>query len=283
MGNARTYILMAAMTALFAGLGYLFGGVTGMVAAFLFAAAMNAFTFWNSDKAVLRMQNARPVDRDSAPDLCDMVGRLASDAGLPMPAVYIIDTNQPNAFATGRNPQNAAVAVTAGLLRSLSRDEVAGVIAHELAHIEHRDTLIMTFTATMAGAIGMVGRFAMLAGGRRNRGAMGMIGGLAMSILAPVAAGLVQMAISRTREYGADARAARITGQPMALASALRRIQGIARGEVNADAEANPASAHMFIINPLSGLGADKLFATHPPTEKRIIALEEIARRMGQV
>lgn len=281
MGNARTYVLMAAMTALFAGIGYAMGGVVGMVIAFVIAAGMNAFSWWNSDKMVLKMQNARPVAREDAPDLFDTVGRLASDAGLPMPAVYILESDQPNAFATGRDPAHAAVAVTVGLLRNLSREEVAGVIAHELAHIQHRDTLIMTITATMAGAIGMVARMgALLGGGRGNRG-LGSVGAIAMMILAPMAAGLVQMAISRSREYRADARAAEITGKPMALASALRRIQDMASGIVNPEAERNPAAAHMFIINPLHAFGYDRLFSTHPSTANRIAALEDIAAGMA--
>ncbi len=281
MGNLRTYVLMAAITGLFVGLGYLMGGATGMVIALVIAAVMNLFSWWNSDKMVLRMHNARPVSRDVAPDLFDAVGRLATRAGLPMPAVYVIDTAQPNAFATGRDPQHAAVAVTAGLLQNLSRDEVEGVIAHELAHIQHRDTLIMTVTATLAGAIGMVSQFGMMMGGARRDGegrGMNPLVGLAMMILAPLAAALVQMAISRTREYKADARAAEITGQPMALAGALRQIEAMAKGVVNPAAERNPASAHLFIINPLHGLGADRLFATHPSTQNRIAALEQIAR-----
>ncbi|MFB2594348.1 zinc metalloprotease HtpX [Paracoccus sp. p4-l81] len=279
MGNARTFVLMAAITAIFLGLGYALGGSGGMVIALVLAGGMNLFSWWNSDKMVLRMHNARPVTREVAPDLFDAVGRLASRAGLPMPAVYIIDTDQPNAFATGRNPQNAAVAVTAGLLRNLSRDEVEGVIAHELAHIENRDTLIMTVTATLAGAISMVSQFGLLMGGSRNgeRGVNPIVG-LALMILAPLAAGLVQMAISRTREYKADARAAAITGQPMALAGALRRIEAMAQGIDNPSAERNPASAHMFIINPLHVFGHDKLFSTHPSTANRIAALEQIAR-----
>lgn len=283
MGNARTFVLMAAITALFIGLGYTLGGRGGMVIALILAGGMNLFSWWNSDKMVLRMHNARPVSRDVAPDLYDLVGRLATRAGLPMPAVYIIDTAQPNAFATGRNPQNAAVAVTAGLLQNLSRDEVEGVIAHELAHIEHRDTLIMTVTATLAGAIGMVSQFGMMMGSSRDENGRGVnpLVGLAMMILAPLAAGLVQMAISRTREYKADARAAAITGQPMALAGALRRIEALAQGALNPAAERNPASAHLFIINPLHGLGADRLFATHPSTSNRIAALEQIARSVA--
>lgn len=277
MGQTRTFVLMAGMTALFVAIGYLIGGSFGMIAAFVLAGAMNAWSWWNSDKAVLRMQHARPVSRDDAPDLYDTVGRLASQAGLPMPAVYILETAQPNAFATGRDPNHAAVALTAGLLRNLSRDEVAGVIAHELAHIEHRDTLIMTVTASMAGAIGMLARFGGLMGsGRDNRGP-GLIGAIALMVLAPLAAGLVQMAISRAREYRADARAAEITGQPLALASALRRIQGLAQDLANPGAERAPETAHLFIINPLRALGRDLLFATHPATENRIAALEAMA------
>ncbi len=278
MGNARTYVLMAAMTALFVGIGAAIGGQGGMVMAFVMAAAMNAWSWWNSDKAVLRMQNARPVSRDSAPELFDLTGRLASDAGLPMPALYIMDNDQPNAFATGRNPQNAAVAVTTGLLRRLTRDQVAGVIAHELAHIEHRDTLIMTVTATFAGAIGMIARIGALSGSSRDGRGMGPIAGIAMMVLAPLAAGIVQMAISRTREYKADARAAAITGQPLELAGALRRISGMAAQIDNPAAERAPETAHLFIINPLHAFAVDRLFATHPRTEDRIAALEQIAQ-----
>jgi heat shock protein HtpX len=273
MGYVRTGILMAAMTALVLGLGLLLGGQGGLVIALAIAAGMNLYALWNSDKAVLRQQGARAVDAATAPDLVGMVRDLARRADLPMPKVYVIDTPQPNAFATGRNPENAAVAVTAGLLRGLSRDEVAGVIAHELAHIRNRDTLLMTITATFAGAISMLANFALFFGGNRNN-PLGLIGTLAMMILAPLAAALVQMAISRTREYEADRVGAEICGQPLALASALERIAG--------GAARIAASAHMFIINPLHAHAHDRLFATHPATENRVAALRAMAADMGQ-
>ena len=275
MGYAKTAMLMAAMTALFIGVGYLLGGTTGMVIAFGVAVAMNAFSWWNSDKMVLRMHNAQPVGPNDRSGLNDMVAGLARNADLPMPAVYIIDTPQPNAFATGRNPENAAVAVTTGLMRSLSREELAGVVAHELAHIKNRDTAIMTVTATFAGAISMLANFALFFGGSRER--MGIAGTIAMMILAPLAAALVQMAISRTREYSADRAGAEICGNSLWLASALEKIaQGAARID-NHTAERNPATAHMFIINPLHAHKHDNLFSTHPATENRVAALREMA------
>ncbi|PYE82318.1 zinc metalloprotease HtpX [Pseudoroseicyclus aestuarii] len=280
MGYVKTAMLMAGMTALFMGLGYLLGGSGGMLIALALAAAMNLFSWWNSDKMVLRMHNARPLAPSDASGLPRMVERLARKAGLPMPAVYLIETEQPNAFATGRGPQNAAVAVTRGLLRSLSEEEVAGVVAHELAHIRNRDTLIMTITATFAGAISMLANFALFFGGRRE-GGPGLIGSLALMIVAPLAAALVQMAISRTREYAADKAGAEICGQPLALASALQRIQGLATRIDNPAAERSPATAHMFIINPLNGQRADKLFSTHPNTENRVAALRALAAEGG--
>ncbi len=270
-GYVKTAMLMAAMTALFMGVGGLLGGTGGAVIALLVAAAMNAFTWWNSDKAVLRMQGAREVDARTAPDLVSMVHGLADRAGMPRPRVYLIDAAQPNAFATGRNPANAAVAATTGLLQALTRDEVQGVMAHELAHIRNHDTAIMTLTATFAGAISMLANFALFFGNRERTG--GLIGTLALMFLAPMAAGLVQMAISRSREYEADRIGADISGAPLALASALERIQGLATRVVNPTAERNPALAHMFIINPLHGQGADRLFSTHPSTENRVAAL----------
>jgi heat shock protein HtpX len=277
MGYFKTAILMAAMTALFMGIGYLLAGSGGMLLALIFAAGMNAFTWWNSDKMVLRMHNAQPVLRGDRLGLSQMVGDLAKNAGMPAPAVYLIDTPQPNAFATGRNPQNAAVAVTSGLLNSLSREELAGVIAHELAHIRNHDTAIMTVTATFAGAITMLANFAMFFGGRRDNG-MGIVGTLALMFLAPLAAALVQMAISRTREYAADRTGAEICGRPLALASALERIQQGAAQIDNMSAERNPATAHMFIINPLHAHAHDNLFSTHPSTANRIAALKQMAR-----
>ena len=278
MNFFRTMMLLAAMTALFIGVGYLIGGAGGALFALVLAVGMNVYAWWNSDRLVLRMHNTEPVTRASAPDLHEMVGRLAANAGLPMPAVYLMRAEQPNAFATGRNPENAAVAVTDGLLRTLERDELEGVIAHELAHIKNRDTLTMTVAATVAGAISMLAQFGMFTGGRgRDQGGAGVLGMLLAVIFAPLAAGLIQMAISRTREYSADRDGAAISGDPMALASALRKIAGGAAQVEMQSAERNPTSAAMFIINPLSGARMDALFATHPRVENRIAALEAIA------
>lgn len=273
-GYFKTALLMAAMTALFMGMGALIGGQGGAIAALAIAAAMNLFTWWGSDKAVLRMYGAREVGPDH--DLVRMVHDLADRAGLPHPKVYVIDQAQPNAFATGRNPQNAAVAATTGLLQRLSRDEVAGVMAHELAHIRNRDTLIMTVTATFAGAVSFLANMAFFFGGNRDREG-GFLGQLALMILAPLAAALVQMAISRSREYEADRVGAEICGQPRALASALLRIERMAQGIDYAAAERNPATAHMFIINPLHAHARDRLFSTHPATANRVAALEKMA------
>ncbi|MDO8874949.1 MAG: zinc metalloprotease HtpX [Pseudolabrys sp.] len=284
MNYFRTALLLAGLTALFMGVGFLIGGGNGALIALLVAGGMNLFAYWNSDRMVLSMHGAQEVDARSVPDLYAMVAELSQRAGLPMPKVYLMDNPQPNAFATGRNPQNAAVAVTTGLLQRLNRDEVAGVIAHELAHIANRDTLIMTITATIAGAISMLGNFAMfsgMGGNRDNNGGMGIIGTLAMVILAPLAAMLVQMAISRTREYAADNLGAQISGEPLALASALARISDAAHAIPNDTAERSPATAHMFIINPLSGARMDNLFSTHPATENRIAALQQMAGAAG--
>ena len=280
MNVMKTGILLAVMTALFMGVGFAIGGQTGMLIALAIAVAMNAFSYWNADKMVLRMYGAREVDARSAPELYHMVSDLARNADLPMPKVYIIDNQQPNAFATGRNPENAAVAATTGIMQILSRDELAGVMAHELAHVKNRDTLIMTVTATIAGAISMLANFALFFGGNRNSG-IGFIGTIAIMILAPLAAGLVQMAISRTREYAADRLGAEICRDPMALASALKKISGAATRIPNMQAERNPATAHMFIINPLSGERMDNLFSTHPNPENRIRALVEMSHQMG--
>lgn len=268
MGNMRTFILMAAMTALLMGLGWLLGGQGGAVIALVFAGAGNLWSWWNSDKMVLRQQGAVELTAQNGGDLVALVAQLADRAGLPMPKVYLLPTEQPNAFATGRNPENSAVAVTQGLVRSLNRDELAGVIAHELAHIKMRDTLTMTVTATMAGAIAMLGNMFLFTGGRDRPG--GPLAGILAMILAPLAAGLVQMAISRAREYEADRIGAGISGQPLALAGALAKIANAAGRTVNVPAERNPASAAMFIINPLHALRMDALFATHPPTQERI-------------
>lgn len=275
-GYIKTFMLMAALTAVFIGAGALVGGGNGAVVALILAAGMNLLAFWNSDRAVLSMTGARLVTEGSAPDYVRMVHRLADRAGLPRPQVYIIDSDQPNAFATGRSPDRAAVAATTGLLRRLTSEEVAGVMAHELAHIRNRDTLIMTITATMAGAISMLANFAMFFGGRNREGG-GILGSLLVMIFAPLAAALVQMAISRGREYEADRIGAEIAGDPMALASALRKIDQIARGIDNRQAEANPALAHLFIINPLHGGARDALFSTHPATENRVAALMQLA------
>jgi heat shock protein HtpX len=266
---------MAAMTALFLGIGALLGGAGGAMIAFVVALAMNAFTWWKSDELVLRMHAARPADGPEGAALSRMVHEMADAAGMPRPAVYILDNDQPNAFATGRNPANAAVAATTGLLRSLSREEIAAVMAHELAHIRNHDTTIMTITATFAGAISMLANFAMFFG--RGRNGMGLVGTLALMILAPMAAALVQMAISRSREYEADRVGAEICGNPLWLASALQKISGLAARIDNDAAERNPATAHMFIINPLHAHAHDRLFSTHPNPENRIRALREMA------
>ncbi len=281
MNSLRTGILMAAMTGLFLAVGFMLGGTGGMVIAFVVALGMNAFAYWNSDKMVLRMYKARPVDRAGAPQLYGMVEQLADNAELPMPKVYLIDDDQPNAFATGRNPENAAVAATTGLMRRLTSEELAGVMAHELAHVKNRDTLTMTITATIAGAISMLANFSLFFGGSRNN-PLGFVGVILIMILAPMAAALVQMAISRTREYAADRLGAEICGQPLWLASALQKIDRAARGIDNEVAESNPATAHMFIINPLHANQMDGLFTTHPRTANRIQRLQQMAQEMGQ-
>ncbi len=284
MNYFRTTLLLAALTALFMVIGYSIGGQSGMVIAFLIAAAMNVFSYWNSDKLVLRMHNAQEVDAGTAPEFYDIVRQLAANAELPMPKVYLIQAEQPNAFATGRDPEHAAVAATTGLLDRLSREEVSGVIAHELAHIKNRDTLTMTIAATIGGAISMLANFGMLFGGGNrdgNRG-FGIIGTLLMVFLAPLAAGVIQMAISRSREYEADKLGAYISQRPLWLASALQKISQAAAQIPYGRAERNPSTAHMFIINPLTGQGMDNLFSTHPNTENRIAELERIAAEMGQ-
>mgnify|MGYP000253523336 FL=1 len=276
MNMVKTGMLLAAMTALFMGIGFMLGGEAGMLLALLFAGGMNLFAYWNSDKMVLRMYGAREVDEAAAPEYVRIVRRLAANANLPMPRTFIIETDQPNAFATGRNPENAAVAATTGLIRMLSPEELAGVMAHELAHIKNRDTLIMTVTATIAGAISMLANFALFFGGNRNN-PLGIVGVILMMILAPLAAALVQMAISRTREYSADAGGAEICGRPQWLASALKKIEQGASRIDNEPAEANPATAHMFIINPLHAHKRDSLFSTHPATANRVAKLMEMA------
>ncbi|MGK2873127.1 MAG: zinc metalloprotease HtpX [Alphaproteobacteria bacterium] len=276
MNYFRTSLLLAAMTSLFLGVGFMLGGSGGMMIALLLALAMNGFAYWNSDKMVLRMYGARAVDETSAPEYVRMVRLLAENAGLPMPKVYIIDNQQPNAFATGRNPENASVAATSGLLRMLGPQELAGVMAHELAHIRNRDTLTMTITATIAGAISMLANFALFSGGNRNN-PLGFVGVLLLMVVGPMAAALVQMAISRSREYEADRGGAEICGRPLWLASALEKMS-LAAGQIdNVPAERNPATAHMFIVNPLHSGQMDSLFSTHPSTANRIARLQEIA------
>ncbi|MHB2168201.1 zinc metalloprotease HtpX [Alsobacter sp. R-9] len=282
MNMVKTAVLLAGMTALFMAVGFAIGGQQGMLLALAFAAATNLFSYWNSDKMVLRMYNAQEVDAQSAPELWQMTAELAQRAGLPMPRLYLIHDDQPNAFATGRNPENAAVAVNTGLLQLLSREEVAGVVAHELAHIRNRDTLIMTLTATVAGAISMLANFGMLfSSNQRNNNGFGMLGTILMMILAPLAAMVVQMTISRTREYAADRLAGELTGQPLWLASGLQKLANGAAAIPSMAAEHHPATAHMFIVNPLSGARMDNLFSTHPNPQNRIDALVEQAREMG--
>ena len=276
MGYARTALLLAGITALFLGVGYMLGGETGMMIALVVAAGMNLVSYWNADKMVLGMYGAREIQRADLPWFHDMIKHLASRAELPMPKVYLVDQDQPNAFATGRNPENAAVAATRGLLDRMTHEEVAGVMAHELAHVKNRDTLIMTITATIAGAISMLANFALFFGNNRNN-PMGLIGTLAMMFLAPMAAMLVQMAISRSREYEADRIGAEICGRPLWLASALDTLEKGAASIDNHAAERNPATAHMFIINPLHANAVDSLFSTHPNTRNRIAALERMA------
>ena len=267
---------MAAMTALFAFAGVAMGGLEGMIVALLFAVGMNAFAWYNSDQMVLRMYKAVPLP--SSDPLHKMVAQLAKNANIPIPKVYEIPNEQPNAFATGRNPENSAVAATTGLLSRLTKEEIAAVMAHELAHIKNRDTTIMVVAATFAGAISMLANFMMFFGNRRNN-QMGFLGILAMMILAPLAASLIQMAISRSREYEADRVGAEICGNPMWLASALHRIEGFAKKIDNYSAERNPSTAHMFIINPLHAHKHDRLFSTHPSTTNRVNALKNLANK----
>ena len=273
----KTAMLMAAMTALFGFAGTMLGGFEGLLIAVILAIAVNLFAWYNSDKMVLRMYGAKEVPRGHP--LYEMVADLSLNAQLPVPKVYEIQSDQPNAFATGRNPENAAVAATTGLLERLNQDEIAAVMAHELAHIKNRDTTIMVVAATFAGAISMLANFAMFFGGRRNNN-MGFIGLIAMMILAPLAASLIQMAISRSREYIADRVGAEICGNPLWLASALKSIQGFASKIDNHGAERNPSTAHMFIINPLHAHAHDKLFSTHPSTANRITALEAMVGKV---
>ena len=279
-GNwVKTSILMAVIVALFGVIGAALGGVTGMLIALLVGGAMNVWAYWNSADMVLRMYNAQEADESSAPHFYRMIRELAGRAGLPMPRVYIIDEAQPNAFATGRNPEHAAVAATTGILRMLSERELRGVMAHELAHVKHRDILTSTVSATMAGAISMLANFAMFFGGRDGDGRpVNPLAGILVAILAPLAATLIQMAISRAREFEADRGGAEISGDPQALASALDKIQRYARGLPLAPAQAHPETAQMMIVNPLSGEGLQTLFSTHPATEERIARLLAMGR-----
>ena len=274
----KTAILMAAITALFMLLGRMLGGPSGMMLALVVALGMNFFSYWFSDKIVLKMYKAREVDDSTAPQFVAMVRELATNAGIPMPKVYLIDEDAPNAFATGRNPDNAAVAATTGIIRVLSARELRGVMAHELAHVKHRDILISTISATMAGAIGMLANFAMMFGGRGGDGQRSNpIASIAVALLAPLAASLIQMAISRSREFEADRGGAEISGDPRALASALEKIHAYARGIPMAAAERHPETAQMMIMNPLSGGGLRGLFSTHPATEERVQRLLAMA------
>jgi heat shock protein HtpX len=287
MNFARTGLLLAVMTGIFVAMGGLIGGPTGMVIALVIAAAMNLFSLWRSDKMVLSMYGAEEVDAQSGGEYYHIVRDLAARAELPMPRVYVMNNPQPNAFATGRNPANAAVCASTGLLEALSPEEVAGVMAHELAHVKNYDTLTMAVAATIGGAISMLAQylqFGALFGGHRdnNGGGIGWIGALVAMIVAPLAAMLVQMAISRTREYEADRVGAEISGEPAWLASALAKIDRAAQAIPNVAAERNPATAHLFIINPLHGGNFSTLFATHPSTEQRVARLREMANDMGQ-
>lgn len=276
----KTAMLMAAIMALFGVVGGMIGGRGGMLLALLLGGAMNVISYWFSDQMVLRMYNAREVDATSAPHFYNMVRELAARAGMPMPRVYLIDEAQPNAFATGRNPEHAAVAATTGILRLLSARELRGVMAHELAHVRHRDILISTVSASMAGAISALANFAMFFGGRDDEGRpVNPLAGILVAFLAPLAASLIQMAISRAREFEADRGGAEISGDPLALADALAKIRLYAEGAVPlAPAEAHPETAQMMILNPLAGGGLQSLFSTHPPTEERIARLRAMGR-----
>ncbi len=281
MNAVRTCILMVFLTGLFLVVGFLIGGSPGMLIAFLFAAATNLWAYWNSDKALLSMYGARPADEQSAPQLFNLVRQLSGRAGLPMPKVYIVENEQPNAFATGRNQEHAAVCVTSGLLSRVNDEELAGVLAHELGHIKHRDTLTMTIVATVAGAVSMLANFAFFLGGDRRNNPLGLVGMLLMMLFASLAAMLVQMAISRSREFDADEAGAEISGRPLWLASALEEIEHAARRIDNAGAEEHPATAHMFIINPLHAGGLSTLFSSHPSTAERVARLRAMAGTTG--
>lgn len=278
MNIARTALLMAALSALFLFVGFLIGGEAGMMIALLFATATNIFAYWNSDKVLLSMYGARQVDETTAPELVHLVRQISGQAGLPMPKVYIVQNDQPNAFATGRNPEHAAVCVTSGLLGRVNNEELAGVLAHELSHVRNRDTLTMTITATIAGAVSMLANYVFFFGGGR-RNPLGLVGLILVALVAPLAAMLVQMAVSRTREFEADRMGAEISGRPLWLASALQKIDRAAAVTDNPEADANPATAHMFIVNPLHGGGLSGLFSSHPSTAERIARLQAMADR----
>lgn len=283
MNLFKTTLLLAGLTGLLVLIGNALGGFFGMVLGLAVAAAMNFGSYWFSDRMVLKMHHAHAVDRNSAPKLHAIVEELARSADLPMPTVYIVDSETPNAFATGRNPEHAAVAATTGLLKTMNREELRGVLAHELAHVRHRDTLISALTATIAGAITMIAniaQFALIFGGLRgeeDEGAGGLFGSLILLFVAPIAATLIQLAVSRSREFGADAGGAEIAGSPDGLASALAKLESANRREPVSSAEHHPASAHLFIVNPLSAKGLSKLFSSHPPTEERIARLRNIS------
>jgi len=275
----KTAMLLGALSALLLLIGEALGGAQGLIVGFVFAAATNFASYWFSDKMVLSMYNAQEVDETSAPQFYRMVRELATRANLPMPRVYLINEDAPNAFATGRNPEHAALAATTGILRVLSEREMRGVMAHELAHVKHRDILISTVSATMAGAISALANFAMFFGGRDENGRpANPIASIAVALLAPIAGALIQMAISRAREFEADRGGAQISGDPQALASALDKIHRYASGIPFPVAEQHPATAQMMIMNPLSGGGIANLFSTHPATEERIARLMEMAR-----
>jgi heat shock protein HtpX len=284
MNRLKTTLLLSLLTVMMVMMGSAIGGKTGMVFAFFMATAMNFFSYWFSDKIVLRMYGAQEIGEQDHPAFYGMVRRLAARAALPMPKVYIIPDQSPNAFATGRNPQHAAVAATEGILRILTPDELEGVMAHELAHVQNRDILVGTIAATFAGAISMIGNMlqwgAMFGVGRNDdeEGSGGLIGSLVMAIIAPIAAMLIQMAVSRSREYLADETGARICGRPLALANALRKLHNASQAIPMQDAR--PATAHMFIVNPLTGGGVMSLFSTHPPMEERVARLESLTTRM---
>jgi heat shock protein HtpX len=278
MNTCKTMVLMVTLSLMLVGIGAILGGKSGMTIALVIAFGMNFISYWFSDKIVLKMYGAREVSEAQAPELYSMTRELSYAAGLPMPKVYLMEQDQPNAFATGRNPEHGAIAVTTGIMRILSKEELKGVLAHELAHIKHRDILVATVAATIAGAISYLAQMAqwtMFFGGRDNeRDGGSPLAAIVMMIVGPIAALLIQMAISRSREYGADAGGAQIAGNPQYLASALRKLDAFSR---KIPMDATPATAHLFIVSPLSGGGFLKLFSTHPPMEERIVRLEQLA------